>query len=369
MNEKMNLNNVSKRLYKWDNLKALLIFLVVVGHLIDRANQKSDLLMKINYWIYMFHMPAFIFVSGLFSKNTIRNKDFRKSFRYLKWFFILKIIFLISTFLSSGSLSFSFLTESGLPWYCFAIFAFQLISMVIDGYDKYWVLGIAVVIGCLAGYDANLGDFLCSSRILTFFPFFYAEYLIDYQKMSNYLNNFKIKLCALFLLSGSFFVVYFKLYGTSLTMGFLIGRNAYANVSELVGLYGGFFRFIYYIAVFLIISSLVALISNKRLFITSFGELSLIIYMLHIPIVRIVNDKLHLDLFIKSFGVPQSITILIVTICIFFLCRMEWVHKPLNKILYFNVPEKTDNSVKGNGYFKSFFYDRTLTILDSKNEE
>ena len=109
------------------------------------------------------------------------------------------------------------------------------------------------------------------------------------------------------------------------------------------------------IAVFLIISSLVALISNKRLFITSFGELSLIIYMLHIPIVRIVNDKLHLDLFIKSFGVPQSITILIVTICIFFLCRMEWVHKPLNKILYFNVPEKTDNLVKGNGYFKSFF--------------
>ena len=70
-----------------------------------------------------------------------------------------------------------------------------------------------------------------------------------------------------------------------------------------------------------------------------------------------------------SFGVPQSITILIVTICIFFLCRMEWVHKPLNKILYFNVPEKTDNLVKGNGYFKSFFYDRTLTILDSKNEE
>ncbi len=48
---------------------------------------------------------------------------------------------------------------------------------------------------------------------------------------------------------------------------------------------------------------------------------------------------------------------------------MEWVHKPLNKILYFNVPEKTDNSVKGNGDFKSFFYDRTLTILDSKNEE
>ncbi|MFI3793781.1 hypothetical protein VBH21_03585 [Enterococcus hirae] len=204
---------------------------------------------------------------------------------------------------------------------------------------------------------------------LNFLSIFYAGYLIDYQKMSNYLNNFKIKLCALFLLSGSFFVVYFKLYGTSLTMGFLTGRNAYANVSELVGLYGGFFRFIYYIAVFLIISSLVALISNKRLFITSFGELSLIIYMLHIPIVRIVNDKLHLDLFIKSFGVPQSITILIVTICIFFLCRMEWVHKPLNKILYFNVPEKTDNSVKGNGYFKSFFYDRTLTILDSKNEE
>ncbi len=117
-------------------------------------------------------------------------------------------------------------------------------------------------------------------------------------------------------------------------MGFLTGRNAYANVSELVGLYGGFFRFIYYIAIFLIIVVWLLSISNKRLFITSFGELSLIIYMLHIPIVRIVNDKLHLDFFIKSFGVPQNITILIVIICIFFLCRMEWVHKPLYKILF-----------------------------------
>lgn len=334
----MNMGVVSKRIYKWDNLKALLIFLVVVGHLIDRASGKSELLSKIDYWIYVFHMPAFIFVSGLFSKNTINNRRFGKIFRFLQWYFILKIIFFISTFISSHTFSFSFLTESGLPWYCFAIFAFQLISVMLAGYDKFLILGISVLVGCLAGYDASLGDFLCSARVLTFFPFFYAGYLIDYQKMSDYLSAIKFKIGALAILGSSFLLVYYKLYDSSLKGGFFTGRNAYMNVSAEVGLYGGFLRFIYYICVFLIISSLVALISNKHTFVTKFGELSLIIYMLHIPIVRIVNDKFHLDMFIKSLGVPQSITILIVTALIFLLCRINLTDKVMNKFLYFDIP-------------------------------
>ena len=60
-----------KRIYKYDNLKFLLIILVIVGHMIDFFNgyKQYDDLFMIRTFIYSVHMPAFIFLSGLFYKE------------------------------------------------------------------------------------------------------------------------------------------------------------------------------------------------------------------------------------------------------------------------------------------------------------
>ncbi|MCD8133214.1 MAG: acyltransferase family protein [Clostridiales bacterium] len=51
----------------FDNIKAVLIFLVVLGHVFRNLGANGDeyLVYKI---IYSFHMPAFLFVSGYFMK-------------------------------------------------------------------------------------------------------------------------------------------------------------------------------------------------------------------------------------------------------------------------------------------------------------
>ncbi|MBD9869281.1 acyltransferase, partial [Enterococcus faecalis] len=46
-----------KRIYKWDNVKLFLIFLVIFGHILDREASPSRLMETINFWIYSFHMP------------------------------------------------------------------------------------------------------------------------------------------------------------------------------------------------------------------------------------------------------------------------------------------------------------------------
>ncbi|MFP3877521.1 acyltransferase family protein, partial [Bacillus paralicheniformis] len=56
---------------KISNIKGLLIFLVVFGHLIE--------LYKGNYYqifvlIYAFHMPLFIFISGFLAKRATVSK-------------------------------------------------------------------------------------------------------------------------------------------------------------------------------------------------------------------------------------------------------------------------------------------------------
>ena len=56
------------RLCYMDTYKGLLIFLMVVGHCLELY--QDDKICKLLYWfIYSFHMPVFIFISGFFSKN------------------------------------------------------------------------------------------------------------------------------------------------------------------------------------------------------------------------------------------------------------------------------------------------------------
>ena len=48
------------------NLRALLMYLVIYGHLIEGRLGESPALQVQYRWIYAVHMPAFAFLSGLF---------------------------------------------------------------------------------------------------------------------------------------------------------------------------------------------------------------------------------------------------------------------------------------------------------------
>ena len=61
-----------ERDYYFDNLKAVLIFLVVLGHFLLPIYDDAFLVV-LKRLIYVFHMPLFVFVSGYFSKNIYKN--------------------------------------------------------------------------------------------------------------------------------------------------------------------------------------------------------------------------------------------------------------------------------------------------------
>lgn len=69
---------MNTRIYKWDNIKFILILLVVLGHFVDVYTSESDNMKALFFTIYIFHMPLFIFISGLFSKKFINSNKFKK---------------------------------------------------------------------------------------------------------------------------------------------------------------------------------------------------------------------------------------------------------------------------------------------------
>ena len=46
----------------------------------------------LQFWVYLFHMPAFVFVSGLFSKNAIKEKRWDKAIPYVFLYLLMKFL-------------------------------------------------------------------------------------------------------------------------------------------------------------------------------------------------------------------------------------------------------------------------------------
>ena len=63
------MTKLKERIYYWDNLKFILIAFVALGHFVevqinDFSNFKGAFL-----FIYLFHMPLFVFITGFFLKK------------------------------------------------------------------------------------------------------------------------------------------------------------------------------------------------------------------------------------------------------------------------------------------------------------
>ena len=78
-----------QRVYYFDNLKAALIFLVVIGHVFELVTSR---LIDIAYmFVYIFHMPLFIFVSGYFAKYSPK----KLLFSLIPLYFFFQLLYIV----------------------------------------------------------------------------------------------------------------------------------------------------------------------------------------------------------------------------------------------------------------------------------
>lgn len=179
----------NERIALWDNLKFLLILLVVIGHFAEQVD--TPLFRAIFLFIYSFHMPLFIFISGHFHRNTNIGP---KIFSYLLIGFLLKFVIFIIRQLLGYKQSFSLFSESGLPWYMFAMAAFIFLAYLLRNFNLKRIFFVSVIFACFAGYDQSVNDFLCLSRIIVYFPFYILGMLVNVDKLKNENHNLRNKL-------------------------------------------------------------------------------------------------------------------------------------------------------------------------------
>ncbi len=266
----------------FDNLKFILIVLVVFGHFCFEYRDNATMKALMNA-IYTFHMPLFIFISGYFSKS-IKQHRLDDITKVLIPFFVLEVINLIYTkvtHLGTGNISFFFPTYQN--WYLLSLFFWRLLIPYFSFISKIKGIIIAIFISVIAGGIQQFGEFLSLYHTLYFLPIFVIGYYTDdiKTKVNNIISYKWLAIVLLFgFLSAIFYISLSDAGKSSDIANALIPINGYEgqistmilrNISLITGICCSF--------LFLF------LIPQRETFYTSKGENTLYVYILHMFVV------------------------------------------------------------------------------------
>ena len=271
--------------YLIDNFKSLLIFLVVFNHIIAFNLVKEDTVVRyVWYAITIFHMPAFVFVSGYLSKKP---QNALKNFKNLLLPYILGYsLTWYSQIWLGRSVDYEILRPTGtVMWYILALFIYRL---TIEALGKIrFIVPISVVVALWAGTRPEFTTFLSASRIVVFFPFFVAGYLWKSEYITA-VRKFKGKWVLVPISAVLLWAIPNYMITNEIGVAIFRGNHSY----KLCGLedpQGIVLRLLMYLVSFILIYTLLALLPDIKLPLTYIGRRTMGIYFFHYPIMIIMN--------------------------------------------------------------------------------
>lgn len=268
--------------YFIDNLKVLLIFLVVFGHLIERYMDTNSTLRGIYMFIYTFHMPLFIFVSGFLSKNINKSKKiFMKTL--LIPYIVLNIIWYTLAYLYTGDTHVPILYPGWTLWFLLSLF-FWRVSLKYLIKIKY-ILPISFILGLFIGLVSN-GSILSFSRTIVYLPFFLLGFYTDINILK--IISKKINIWVAILGVCIFITIALCIANNNIIdYKFLYGSYSYSELDILIWK-GLLYRSLLYISSILLSIFICVITPTSKTFYTNMGKSTMYIYTFHIYIILLI---------------------------------------------------------------------------------
>ena len=326
--------NENGRIYYWDNVKTLLIFFVVLGHLLIPVFKDSRVLSYVYYFIYFFHMPAFVFVSGYFSKSYMKKGS--SKINRLAGYFLLYIVFKFIDYVAayliySNRPALNLFYDIGAPWYLMAMFFWMLMLPIFDKLGAKISIAASVIVALTIGFFPTIGTFLSAARVLNFLPFFLLGYFFTKENTEKlFAKKNKIIACIVLLVFAIFIITCTGIITKHATV--LYGLTSYSLYQVPKLYYGIFLRFLWYCISFIVSFSVLCLIPRFKLSVSYIGSRTLSIYILH----RAFRDLLfHYGVF-KHFDDCGLTLLVVLTITSIILCLVlanKYIFLPFEKIM------------------------------------
>lgn len=304
-----------ERIAKWDNIKFFMMVSVVIGHTVYNYMGSSDLAKSIYLFIYTYHMPVFVFVAGLFAKHAIEKKKYERILEFLIIYCLMKFLDSVGEYILYGRSDFHLFWEDGPGWFALAMAVFLFVTMLIQRFDQRYIMGLALLIGCISGLDNHLGDHFASMRICVFYPVFLLGYYLDLKHLS--LSSFSKKMRYAVAAIGVLFLNIELLLITSNLdslypfIKLLKGKYNYEEMGY--GLNGVMYRLLCYVFWIIMISVIILVNLEMESWITWLGTRTMSIFIWHNIVITVLFKILGLKGIIKT-NMPHYY--IIVSICL-----------------------------------------------------
>ena len=173
-------------------MKLLLIIFVIFGHLLELFKSNNLIPTKIYLIIYTFHMPIFIFLTGMFAKF---NK--KRIFSLIYIYAVFQIMYRkydMQLFNTGTELIYKYSTPYWLLWYVFVVIVYNLLIPLFEtkrGVEKVIISTIVIWLSLIVNKAGDIGYYASISRFFTFLPYFVLGfYFKDYVgKIDDFFNK------------------------------------------------------------------------------------------------------------------------------------------------------------------------------------
>lgn len=308
------------RINKYDNLKGIAIFLVVLCHF----NFLGLLGGSINKFIFMIHLPLLFFVAGYFSK--IGPDEPIKSFkRLLIPYIIFCAITRLFNWLVLGHFNFDmiFIKPSFALWFLIALFLMKMALPIVNKF-KYPIL-ISIICALFIGLINIESNILGLTRAFGYFPIFLVGFYFkqtknglstQYEKIVNLFNKH-------YKLIGLLIIILIIIVCIRFDNRVILFKKAYVGnpIKEVIK------RLIVILLQIGAVLIFDKLMTNRNCLLTKFGINSMAVYILHCYV------RLYLDATLPKSFISNPILGLVFTFGLAFIVTYVFSRDAVSKYL------------------------------------
>lgn len=301
---KYSLNTIGETYFL--NIRFLLIVCVVAGNLLEPLIQQSIAAHHLFVWIFSFHMPLFVLVTGYFARFNLHGPAGSQMLRHIALQYILfQSIYSVLdyTIFRVPHITHSFFAPYLLLWFLAGHIVWRLLLISLRMFTFKQQLIVSLALGLGVGLLPVDGVWLALSRTLIYFPFFIIGYHLHVDKIISFFQHYRRSIA---IGSIAFMILFFDL-NLPLVIGWFYGNQTFVQLgvnSET----GMLYRLCMYMLQCVASIGFLALVPIGAHYITELGRRTLYVFLLHGLLVRAIETTgiLH------RFNTPLEIVILLV---------------------------------------------------------
>ncbi|WP_430611172.1 acyltransferase family protein [Enterococcus sp. DIV0876] len=313
----------SQRTAYFDNAKFLLMILVVFSHLLQSFIGDRKFYHDLYYFIFTFHMPAFVFISGYFAKPLTKGSKIKVLVkRFLLPYLFFQVFYIIYYWLIGlrETPNIQLLNPQWALWFLLSMFFWQLSLFFFQRITPKQAIIISIVLSICAGYLPFLNQILTLQRTFVFLPFFIIGFYFPKNDMA-FLQKTKMRWLSLsFLPIIYLFISLF--HGMNKYMVF--GSKPYEDYLSYP-LFGGPLRAVFFLIGLMGIVGFMRIVPREKLFFTKWGKNTLLVYLLQGIFIKGLRALNIMDLNLSLLG---FVTLLLVSV----LLTILLASKPIRQL-------------------------------------